>query len=124
MKNYKKSSILGISLAAAVLLTSCSGGESAEQKTDGQPVLKNDGCINVSVATSSEKTDYIDAAGTLFKDSPEAKGLSNCVTVYSVDVTSGKAAEILGSNPTEWEGLSEEFWPSVWSPLRPFGLIE
>jgi len=108
---------IGLTLASAVIMTGCSGGESQDKtQTDGQPALKNDGCTIVSVATSSEKTDYIDAAGNLFKESQEAKALDNCVTVYSVDVTSGKASEILSSNPTEWEGLSEEFWPSVWSP--------
>lgn len=113
----QSNSITAVSLvaAAAIFLSGCSS-PNEDDNTNAGPKINEDGCTSVVVATSSEKVNLMEDLGAAFKESPEGKALDNCATVYPINVTSGKASEILSSNPKEWAGLEEQFWPTVWSP--------
>lgn len=108
-----------ISLAVtSLLLSGCTPSQDAN-KTDTSKVLQgiqDDGCTSVVVATSSEKVNLMADLGTTFKDSPEGKSLSKCATVYPINVSSGKATDILSKNPATWPNLGEDYFPTVWSP--------
>lgn len=98
-----------------VALTACSsGGNPLLQEGDGQRPKSN--CTTVVVGTSSEKVNLMEELGTLFQESPEAKGLTGCVSVQPINITSGKGAQVLATNPSEWPLLERDFWPTVWSP--------
>lgn len=114
MKNSSTLKAVIVTAVAALVMTGCSS--STEEQTNAGEPIGQDGCTSVVVATSSEKVNLMDELGESFKDSPEGKALDNCVTVYPINVASGNASKILASNPDEWEGLTEEFYPTVWSP--------
>ncbi|MDR0626785.1 MAG: substrate-binding and VWA domain-containing protein [Bifidobacteriaceae bacterium] len=79
-------------------------------------IIADDGCTALVVATSSEKVNLMDEIGAAFKASPEAGALDGCVSIYPINVSSGKAAEILSERPSEWPEGDESSWPSIWSP--------
>lgn len=118
MKITKSLSVLtAVTAAAALALTGCTafitpnGGSSVPGVNPG-----SDGCTSVVVATSSEKVNLVEELGIKFAESPEAKGLSNCVTVYPTNVSSGNGARILMTNPSGWPETDPAWYPTVWSP--------
>lgn len=104
---------MSLAAAAALALTGCTPTPDAT-KTPAK--IQDDGCTSVVVATSSEKVNLMEDLGSAFKDSPEAKGLSKCATVYPINVTSGKGTDILSKNPDKWPNLDESYFPTIWSP--------
>lgn len=110
--------IVGL-LTVVTMLAGCGWSEEYEDETDlgTTSLFTDDGCTHITVATSSEKVNLVDALGKAFKDSPEHEGLKTCVTVKPINVTSGEATNILASKPTEWATITnEEYWPTLWSP--------
>lgn len=115
----KLSSAAALILAAA-LFAGCSSTPSESEGTPGGTTVGvepgSDNCTPIVVGTSSEKVNLMDELGQAFKASPEAKALSTCASVFPINVPSGRGAEILSSNPSEWPLGSKAFWPTVWSP--------
>ncbi|SNT09755.1 Ca-activated chloride channel family protein [Micrococcales bacterium KH10] len=102
--------IAAVAAVGALTIAGCS----AEVITD-DPVIVDDGCTSVIVATSSEKVNLMEELGEVFKESPEHEALAQCATVVPVNVASGKAAKYLSESTKEW-ALGGEVAPSVWSP--------
>jgi Ca-activated chloride channel family protein len=106
--------------AAFALFAGCAlpinSGDEYEGWDVDDPTYQDDGCTPLVVATSSEKVNLMDELGEAFKDSPEGQGLAQCATVYPINVSSGKASEILSARPKVWPLGDESQWPAVWSP--------
>lgn len=111
----KTTSTLGLlALAATLGLSACTSGPAP---LSTEPVIPDDGCTAVVVATSSEKVNLMDELGQAFKESPQAQALPKCASIYPINVSSGKASNALSSNPKEWPLSSDRStWPTVWSP--------
>ncbi|MDR2381554.1 MAG: substrate-binding and VWA domain-containing protein, partial [Bifidobacteriaceae bacterium] len=92
------------------------GTDSEDPDIGGWGDIRDDGCTPLVVATSSEKVNLMDELGEAFKDSEQGQGLAQCATVYPINVTSGKASEILSARPDEWPIGAQEQWPAIWSP--------
>ena len=106
------SAIAAVTLAAT--MAACTSDE--EPNGNGSNMALSDDCTPIVVGTSSEKVNLMEELGKEFKNSDAAKGLDNCVTVYPINVPSGKGSEILASTPDEWPDLEEAFYPTMWSP--------
>jgi Ca-activated chloride channel family protein len=109
----------GIVVMLGLLLTGCTAsGTDSQQNNSNSTVssFEDDGCTHITIATSSEKINLMEEMATAFKESPEAKKLSECVTVKPINVTSGDGTKILSSNPSEWPLENKEYWPTLWSP--------
>jgi Ca-activated chloride channel family protein len=102
-----------VAIVAALILTACSVSAETDGGGGDSPA---DGCVSLVVATSSEKVNLMDEVGDAFKDSDQAEAVGECVTVYPINVSSGRAAEILASRPDEWPEGDRSAWPVVWSP--------
>lgn len=114
MKSPKSFRMGALGLAAALALTACTGGSDSDSPSaaPGQ-----DGCTPLVVATSSEKVNLMEDLGKAFKESPEAKALDKCATIAPINVSSGRGAEILGEQPSEWPLSNDKaYWPTIWSP--------
>lgn len=112
-KVLKTVSALGaLSLIAAGCTTDSGDGTT----NNGLPEIGSDGCTSVVVATSSEKVNLMEDLGQKFKESAEFDSLSNCATIYPVNVSSGAAADNLMNSTSEWPDTNEEYWPTIWSP--------
>ena len=110
--------LLGAALTASLLLAGCTGPNAGTPGNNNPAgaVPGSDGCTSLVVATSSEKVNLVDKLGVAFKNSPEAKTLSKCVSVYPTNVSSGAGAKILLSNPSSWPGVDKAWYPNIWSP--------
>ncbi|MDR1117927.1 MAG: substrate-binding and VWA domain-containing protein [Bifidobacteriaceae bacterium] len=108
--------LAAIALLAALAGACSTGGGGDNADWDGTGDVPDDGCVPLVVATSSEKVNLMDEVGEAFKESDQAQGLDSCVTVYPINVSSGKAAEILSGRPDQWPEGDESIWPVVWSP--------
>lgn len=108
---------LGVTLALSLMLSGCTATET-NTTNDGSnaTAFEDDGCTHITIATSSEKINLMEAMAAKFKDSPEAKKLDECVTVKPINVTSGDGTRILSSNPASWPLENKEYWPTLWSP--------
>lgn len=119
-KNILKTA--GIIVALGLALTACTADGGTTGTTNGgnngstATGFEDDGCLHITIATSSEKVNLMEALGEKFKDSPEASKLSQCVSVKPINVTSGDGTKILSTNPSEWPLADSEFWPTLWSP--------
>jgi Ca-activated chloride channel family protein len=108
-----------LSLLALVLAGCTAGGVTPDAPTGGGgngTVPGGDGCTPVVVATSSEKINLMEELGAGFKESPQADSLDGCATIFPINVASGLGSDILSANPTAWEGLAPEYYPTIWSP--------
>lgn len=113
-KSFKVVSMLG---AAALIFAGCSpGSDDSVAIDDTTPQIGADGCTSVVVATSSEKVNLMQDLGQKFKESEDGKALDKCATIYPVNVSSGAAADSLMNSTTEWSGLDEAYYPTIWSP--------
>lgn len=113
-KVWKTMSVLG---AAALVMTACTTDTGENGETTGSlPEIGADGCTSVVVATSSEKVNLMEDLGQKFKESEIGKALDNCATIYPVNVASGAAADNLMNSTTEWPDVSEDYYPTIWSP--------
>ncbi|MDR0592819.1 MAG: substrate-binding and VWA domain-containing protein, partial [Bifidobacteriaceae bacterium] len=103
-------------VAVGLALGACApqGGGTGDGGSSWQ--IEDDGCVPLVVATSSEKVNLMDEVGAAFKDSEQAKAVDGCVSVYPVNVSSGRAAEILSARPQEWPEGDQNTWPVIWSP--------
>ena len=109
--------LTGLALATVLALTGCvAGGGETTPNTSNGAIPGADGCTPLVVATSSEKVNLMDALGQSFKDSPEAKALDNCVSVFPINVSSGNGAKVLLTNPQTWPNLEAAWYPTIWSP--------
>lgn len=108
----------GIVVTLGLLLTGCTVGDTDSQQNNNSTVssFEDDGCTHITIATSSEKINLMEEMATAFKESPEAKNLSECVTVKPINVTSGDGTTILSANPSKWPLENKEYWPTLWSP--------
>lgn len=114
-KNILK--VTGLLVAAGLMLTGCaSGGVDNTVTTPTLSAFDNDGCTHLTVATSSEKINLMEALATEFKNSPEAKKLSTCATIKPINVTSGEGTRLLSSGSDTWPLENQEYWPTLWSP--------
>jgi Ca-activated chloride channel family protein len=100
-------------LVTVISLTGC--GTRVPAETAPAPSLKDD-CTPIVVGTSSEKVNLVEELGNLFKESAEGKNLTKCATVYAINVPSGKGANIIAEQPTQWPLADKNFWPTIWSP--------
>lgn len=121
MRNAKKTAgLLGLVAAVALVLSGCSIGGTTSNNNTATGVSGvtpgADGCTSLVVATSSEKVNLVDELGKAFKDSPEAKALADCATVFPINVSSGNAAKVLATGPSAWPELDAAWYPTVWSP--------
>lgn len=117
MKRAKLTAFAAMAAASALLISGCSdGGNTDNGGGNAVADLGADGCTPVVVATSSEKVNLMEELGLAFKESQESKGLENCASIYPINVASGDATEILSQNPAAWPELTEDYWPTVWSP--------
>lgn len=125
MKKARFAGIVGAAVAASMFLAGCTGiemgpGDSGNANPAGaNPAGATPGadeCTSLVVATSSEKVNLVEKLGEAFKNSPEASGLSDCASVFPINVSSGNGAKTLLTNPTEWPNLSPEWYPNIWSP--------
>ncbi|GAA2244173.1 substrate-binding and VWA domain-containing protein [Rarobacter faecitabidus] len=107
--------VMAAAVALGVVATTLAGCSGENDTPDTDTIVADDGCTPVIVATSSEKVNLMEDLGELFKKSPEYSSLSECATVYPVNVASGKAAKYLSDSTTEW-ALGNDTAPSVWSP--------
>ena len=108
---------IGVVAALAVVLTGCvSTGSTDSAGEAGGAKFTDDGCIHISIATSSEKVNLMDELAAKFKESPEAKSIDKCITVKPINVSSGDATTILSQNPDEFPLNDAELWPTLWSP--------
>ncbi|GAA4770043.1 substrate-binding and vWA domain-containing protein [Microbacterium gilvum] len=109
--------IAAVALAAAsgLALAACTGGGDSGTTADGGQGFPDDGCTHVTIATSSEKVNMLDALAEAFKESPEHEGLDTCATVRPINVSSGNAARYLTSGE-DWPTSDESLWPTLWSP--------
>lgn len=117
-KVRRNAGLLGVVLAASLLLAGCTG---ASDDTTGPNGAKgatpgSDGCTPLVVATSSEKVNLMEKLGEGFKNSPEGKSLKTCATVYPINISSGTAAKVLIKGPQTWPDLAKEWQPTIWSP--------
>jgi Ca-activated chloride channel family protein len=116
--------VLSISVVLALALSGCVAGSdnnadngfNGNGATNQQSQFSDDGCTHITIATSSEKVNLMEKEASAFKDSPEAKKLSKCVTVKPIKVASGDGTRILASNPSSWPQQDKEYWPTLWSP--------
>ncbi|MDR1392927.1 MAG: substrate-binding and VWA domain-containing protein [Bifidobacteriaceae bacterium] len=111
----RRLAVLAAVLCLALGQAACSEPSVESQPNDG-PSFADDGCEPLVVATSSEKVNLMDEIGQAFKNSSQAEALSQCVSVYPINVSSGKAADILADRPEEWPEGSRPTWPVIWSP--------
>lgn len=113
-KAFKALSVLG---AVSLIATSCTSGDDNGGATNNAlPEIGADGCTSVVVATSSEKVNLMEDLGQKFKESEIGKALDNCATIYPVNVASGAAADNLMNSITEWPDVTEDYYPTIWSP--------
>ncbi|MDR1186564.1 MAG: substrate-binding and VWA domain-containing protein [Bifidobacteriaceae bacterium] len=110
----KRELTVAAAVAAALILAACSGSPTGGDRDTAH--IADDGCVPLVVATSSEKVNLMDEVGEAFKDSDQAGTLEGCVSVYPINVSSGRAADILSARPDEWPEGDESLWPVVWSP--------
>ncbi|MFF5624846.1 substrate-binding domain-containing protein [Microbacterium sp. NPDC012755] len=108
--------VIAMSAIVALTLSACSFGGDDGGGTNGEGQgFPDDGCTHVTIATSSEKVNMLDALATAFKDSPEHKKLGTCATVRPINVSSGNAARYLTSGD-DWPSDDHDLWPTLWSP--------
>lgn len=110
----RASATFALAAVVALTLAACSGGGEDGPIEEGQG-FPDDGCTHVTVATSSEKVNMLDALAAAFKESPEHKGLKTCATVRPTNVSSGNAARYLTAGD-EWPSEDTSLWPTLWSP--------
>lgn len=103
-----------IAISVGLVLTACTGDESSENNA-GDGGFTDDGCTHITVATSSEKVNMLDALAAAFEDSEEYEGLDTCAVVRPVNVSSGNAARYLTAGG-EWPSSDRDLWPTLWSP--------
>ena len=123
MKTKNFVSLISVAAMAALALTGCTispGGGNNNANPAGNPGA--DGCTPLVVATSSEKVNLMDELGKAFAESSEAKTLSQCATVYPINVSSGNGAKILMTNPAQWPDLDPSWYPTLWSPASSIWL--
>lgn len=113
-KVLKTASVLGAMSLIAVSCAPDNGGDGSSP--NALPEIGADGCTSVVVATSSEKVNLMEDLGQKFKESDEGKALDTCATIYPVNVASGQAADNLMNSTSEWPDVSEEYYPTIWSP--------
>lgn len=108
----------GLVLATLLAVSGCSVSSNNNGQTNGEPtnLFEDDGCTHITVATSSEKVNLMDALAEKFKESPEAEKLDKCVTVKPINVTSGDGTRNLSASTNSWPLEDEEYWPTLWSP--------
>lgn len=102
--------------ALGLLAVGCTTGETDSGDNGALPEIGTDGCTPIVVATSSEKVNLMEDLGQKFKESEQHNGLDNCATIYPINVSSGVAADNLMNSTTEWPDVSEEYYPTIWSP--------
>ena len=107
--------IAAVASSLALILSACTIDNNQKTSTTNNSIA-SDNCTPLVVATSSEKVNLLQELGDSFKKPPEMSALPKCVTVYPINVSSGKGAEILSAAPKEWPALSEDQWPTIWSP--------
>ncbi|MGW8482722.1 substrate-binding and vWA domain-containing protein [Microbacterium sp. NPDC055903] len=105
---------VALATTAALLLSGCTPGDDGGAN-GGESGFIDDGCTHITVATSSEKVNMLDALAAAFKESPEHEGLDVCATVRPINVSSGNAARYLTSGE-DWPSDDTELWPTLWSP--------
>ncbi len=118
-KQLNKKLITGaVAVLATVLLAGCSGGIANNNNTDTSTGsnFSDDGCTHITIATSSEKVNLMDAMAQEFTKSPEYAALSKCATVKPINVSSGDGAARLSASTSTWPLENQELWPSLWSP--------
>lgn len=106
-----------IALVSILALVGCSAN--SDNGTPEIPTgssFENDGCVHITVATSSEKVNLMEELATEFKNSPEHEALAECVTIKPINVSSGDGAKILSTGPETWPLADEVYWPTLWSP--------
>lgn len=106
---------IALAAAAALVLAACTGGGEDTATPDGGQGFPDDGCTHVTVATSSEKVNMLDALAAAFKDSPEHEALGTCATVRPTNVSSGNVARYLTAGD-DWPSDDPALWPTLWSP--------
>ena len=108
----------GVVAALAVVLTGCTAGNPTDPNaaTGGASAFEDDGCIHITIATSSEKVNLMDELAAKFKDSPEAKSVDQCITVKPINLSSGVGSDLFALDPKEYPLDDKEYWPTLWSP--------
>lgn len=106
---------LATAALVALSLAACSPSTPDGGSDDATQGFVDDGCTHVTIATSSEKVNMLDALAEAFKESPEHEKLSTCATVRPINVSSGNAARYLTSGD-DWPSDDTELWPTLWSP--------
>ena len=111
-------SVGALAFASILVLTGCTAGGNGNNTSENptSSSFENDGCVHLTIATSSEKVNLMEELATAFKSSPEHEALAECVTIKPINVSSGDGTTILASNPDTWPLADEEYWPSLWSP--------
>lgn len=105
---------LAVAAVVALVLTACTGSDQGDDNAGGGG-FSDDGCTHITVATSSEKVNMLDALAAAFKESEQHDGLGTCATVRPVNVSSGNAARYLTAGG-DWPTSDRELWPTLWSP--------
>lgn len=107
--------MLALFVALAFVLTACSSSENPNRIEDDPYGMSDVGdCTPVVAAVSPEKLTMFKDLAKRFESSAEAKGLSKCVAVRPMDVSSGEAARLLKDG---WsEGQTNKPKPTIWSP--------
>lgn len=106
---------LAIGAVTSLLLSGCFGGGSDNGTNGDGGDFADDGCTHITIATSSEKVNMLDALAAAFKDSPEMAALDECATVLPINTSSGDATRFLASG-NDWPNDNQELWPTLWSP--------
>ncbi len=112
-RGSRSAAAIAFSAATVLVLAGCTPGE--DTSADGSSGFTDDGCTHITIATSSEKVNMLDALAAAFKESPEHEGLDTCATVRPINVSSGNAARYLTSGE-DWPSDDTELWPTLWSP--------
>nr|WP_246286376.1 substrate-binding and VWA domain-containing protein [Microbacterium pseudoresistens] len=100
----------------AFALSACApGDEGAATASGADDGFSDDGCTHITVATSSEKVNMLDALAAAFAESEQHSDLDTCATVRPVNVSSGNASRYL-TQGGDWPAADRDLWPTLWSP--------
>lgn len=102
-------------LAAILLASACSGGESdLGFDENGNPVVDPGDCVRVDASVSSEKIELLSALAADFSSSDLAEtDDGECIAVIVQSKASGGAAQLLDRG---WDEAAEGPRPVIWSP--------